>query len=146
MQRLIGNFIILHHNIYIFHTAQSVDTVSDSCILMFYLAEQLAADLVNKLHRGFGGVANPQDGLLVECFEDVGLNNFLTIVRSPDNQQHPLVIFDHTQYKNHQEGDSASEEGARSLIATLKNRKPGDHTTLLEKLRKIEGIVYMEEL
>jgi putative Mg2+ transporter-C (MgtC) family protein len=44
------------------------------------------------------------------------------------------------------EGDSASEEGARSLIATLKNRKPGDHTTLLDKIRKIEGVVHIEEL
>ena len=44
------------------------------------------------------------------------------------------------------EGDSVSEEGIRSLIATLKNKKRGDHVPLLDKIRKIEGIVYIEEL
>ena len=44
------------------------------------------------------------------------------------------------------EGGSTSEEGIRSLIVTLKSKKRGEHMTLLEKIRKIEGVVYMEEL
>ena len=44
------------------------------------------------------------------------------------------------------ESGNVPEEGVRSLIVTLKNKKRGEHMTLLEKLRKIEGIVYMEEL
>ena len=44
------------------------------------------------------------------------------------------------------ESGNVPEEGVRSLIVTLKSKKWGEHITLLEKLRKIEGIVYMEEL
>ena len=38
------------------------------------------------------------------------------------------------------------EDGSRALIATLKAKKRGDHAKLLEKIRKLEGIVYLEEL
>lgn len=38
------------------------------------------------------------------------------------------------------------EDGSRALIAALKAQKRGDHTKLLEKLRKLDGIVYLEEL
>ena len=76
---------------------------------MFYLDEQTAADFVNKLHRSFSGVTHPKDGLAVESFEYVCLNNILPIVCSPDNQQHPVVVFDHTQHQYHQKGDGASD-------------------------------------
>ena len=38
------------------------------------------------------------------------------------------------------------EDGSRALIATLKAQKRGDHAKLLEKIRKLDGIVYLEEL
>ena len=38
------------------------------------------------------------------------------------------------------------EDGSRALIAALKAKKRGDHAKLLEKIRKLEGIVYLEEL
>ena len=38
------------------------------------------------------------------------------------------------------------EDGSRALIASLKAQKRGDHAKLLEKIRKLEGIVYLEEL
>ena len=38
------------------------------------------------------------------------------------------------------------EDGSRALIAALKAQKRGDHAKLLEKIRKLEGIVYLEEL
>ena len=38
------------------------------------------------------------------------------------------------------------EDGSRALIAALKAQKRGDHAKLLEKIRKIDGIVYLEEL
>jgi putative Mg2+ transporter-C (MgtC) family protein len=44
------------------------------------------------------------------------------------------------------EQDSASEENARALIATLKCAKRTDHAPLLKKLHKIEGVLYLEEL
>ena len=38
------------------------------------------------------------------------------------------------------------EDGSRALIAALKAQKRGDHAKLLEKIRKLEGIEYLEEL
>ena len=44
------------------------------------------------------------------------------------------------------EHDSVPEDGARSLIATLKCQKRTDHLELLESIRKIEGVIYTEEI
>ena len=44
------------------------------------------------------------------------------------------------------EHDSVPEDGARSLIATLKCQKRTDHLELLEFIRKIEGVIYTEEI
>ena len=44
------------------------------------------------------------------------------------------------------EQDSASDENGRAIIATLKCTKRTDHAPLLKKLRKIEGVLYLEEL
>ena len=44
------------------------------------------------------------------------------------------------------EGGSASEEGSRGLIVTMKAKKRGEHMTILEKIRRLEGVVYIEEL
>ena len=38
------------------------------------------------------------------------------------------------------------EDGSRALIAALKAQKRGDHAKLLEKIRKLDGIVSLEEL
>jgi putative Mg2+ transporter-C (MgtC) family protein len=44
------------------------------------------------------------------------------------------------------EGGSASEEGSRGLIVTMKAKKRGEHMTILEKIRRLEGVAYIEEL
>ena len=44
------------------------------------------------------------------------------------------------------EHDSVPEDGARSLIATLKCQKRTDHLELLEFIRKIKGVIYTEEI
>jgi putative Mg2+ transporter-C (MgtC) family protein len=44
------------------------------------------------------------------------------------------------------EHDTMPEDGTRSLFATLKCKKRTDHIPLIEAIRKIEGIVYLEEL
>lgn len=44
------------------------------------------------------------------------------------------------------EQDTMPEDGTRSLIATLKCKKRNDHKSLLSKIRKVEGVVYLEEL
>jgi len=38
------------------------------------------------------------------------------------------------------------EDGSRALIASLKAQKRGDHAKLLERIRKLDGVVYLEEL
>ena len=44
------------------------------------------------------------------------------------------------------EHDSVPEDGARSLIATLKCKKRTDHISLMETIREIEGVIYLEEI
>ena len=44
------------------------------------------------------------------------------------------------------EHDTVPEDGARSLIATLKCKKRTDHIPLMESIREIEGVIYLEEL
>ena len=44
------------------------------------------------------------------------------------------------------EKDTQLEDGARPLVATLKSRKRGDHNLLIERVRKLNGIIHLEEL
>ena len=44
------------------------------------------------------------------------------------------------------EHDTVPEDGARSLIATLKCQKRIDHLVLMESIREIEGVIYLEEI
>ena len=44
------------------------------------------------------------------------------------------------------EGGSTSEEGTRGLVVTMKTKKRNEHMTILEKIRKLEGVVHIEEL
>ena len=44
------------------------------------------------------------------------------------------------------EREGAPDDGARGLVATLKTKKRRDHLTLIEKVRDIPGVQYMEEL
>ena len=44
------------------------------------------------------------------------------------------------------EHDSVPDDGARSLIATLKCKKRTEHLTLMESIREIEGVIYLEEI
>lgn len=40
----------------------------------------------------------------------------------------------------------ASEEGIRSFIVTLKSKAKRSHQLLLDKIRAVDGVVYLEEL
>ena len=44
------------------------------------------------------------------------------------------------------EQDGAAENNARGMIATLKAQKRTSHTVLMDKIRKIKGVRYLEEL
>ncbi len=50
------------------------------------------------------------------------------------------------EISNMQLEDAVPEDGSRAMIVTLKAQKRGDHTKLLEKIRKLTGVVYLEEL
>lgn len=40
----------------------------------------------------------------------------------------------------------ASDDGIRSFIVTLKSKAKRNHQLLLDKIRAVEGVVYLEEL
>jgi putative Mg2+ transporter-C (MgtC) family protein len=44
------------------------------------------------------------------------------------------------------EHDTIPDDGVRALITTLKTQKRYDHEKTMAKIRKIEGVVYLEEL
>lgn len=44
------------------------------------------------------------------------------------------------------ESDEAMEDNARSVVFTLKLRKKEDHFSILEKIKKIDGVIHLEEL
>ncbi len=44
------------------------------------------------------------------------------------------------------EQDLVAEEGVRAVIATLKTAKRDDHINLIDKIRKMDGVLYLEEL
>lgn len=46
----------------------------------------------------------------------------------------------------HFEPDGALDSNSRAIVFTLKSSKREDHLLLLEKLKRLKGIVYMEEL
>ena len=50
------------------------------------------------------------------------------------------------QVSNVQIEQSAAEGNARGMIATLKAKKRGKHEELMEKIRQIKGVRYLEEL
>lgn len=72
----------------------------------------------------------------VELANSVPLNEFLKKIRELD-----LKIED-IQF----EPDSSYEADTRAVILTLRSKKTEDHVVLREKIKKIEGVVYLEEL
>lgn len=74
--------------------------------------------------------------LYVELASGVSLGSFMQQVRALD------VQFDSIQMEN----SDGSDEGVRSFIATIRARKRVDHDLLTDDIRRIEGVVHLEEL
>ena len=74
--------------------------------------------------------------LYVELASGVSLGRFMQQVRALD------VQFDSIQMEN----SDGSDEGVRSFIATIRARKRVDHDLLTDDIRRIEGVVHLEEL
>ena len=74
--------------------------------------------------------------LYIEQAEDQNLGSLIRQIRSLDVEIEGLQV----------ENDGAIEDGARGLIATLRLRKKSNHPLLIKDIRKIDGVLYVEEL
>ena len=72
----------------------------------------------------------------VELEQSISLGHFIRDIRKLDLEIGNVQI---------DAGDSV-EHNARGIIATLKAKKRCSHTALMDKIRKIEGVTYLEAL
>jgi len=74
--------------------------------------------------------------LYIEQAEECNLGSLIRQLRSLD------VEIDGLQTEN----DGAIEDGARALIVTLRLRKKSNHPLLIKDIKKMDGVLYVEEL
>jgi len=74
--------------------------------------------------------------IYLELEENVGLSVLIKSLREMNIEISNIQM----------EQDTDPEDGVRTMVATLKSQKPCNHTTLIEKIRKIKGVSYLEEL
>ena len=74
--------------------------------------------------------------IYVELCEGLTVGAFIQKLREYD------LEVSHVQF----EEDTASEDNVRGLIATLKGKKRFNHELMMNNIRKIEGVRYLEEL
>jgi putative Mg2+ transporter-C (MgtC) family protein len=74
--------------------------------------------------------------LYIELSEELGIGALIRRIRALDLEIDDIQL----------EHDSALEEGTRAVIATLKSKKRVDHMVLMDKIRKLEGVIHLEEL
>ena len=68
--------------------------------------------------------------------EDVPLGDFIHEIRQLGLKINNIQI----------DGNGSPEEGARGFLATLRSPKRCDHDVLIENVKKIKGVSYLEEL
>ena len=73
--------------------------------------------------------------IYVELAEDIPVGDFIKGLRNLE-----------LQISNVQMEQMATESNCRAMIATLKAKKRGKHDELMEKIRQIKGVQYLEEL
>ena len=74
--------------------------------------------------------------IYVELSKELSLGTFIHRIRE---QELEITDIQH-------DGDVALDNGQRAFIATLRSPRRRSHPLLMEELRKIEGVVYLEEL
>ncbi len=74
--------------------------------------------------------------LYIEQAENHNLGSLIRQIRNLDVEIEGIQV----------ENDGAIEDGARGLIATLRLRKKSNHPLLIKDIRKIDGVLYVEEL
>ena len=85
----------------------------------------------NRMHR-----KTKDFELYIELSEELGIGALIRRIRALDLEIDDIQL----------EHDSALEEGTRAVIATLKSKKRVDHMVLMDKIRKLEGVIHLEEL
>ena len=91
----------------------------------------LLQKLDDKMHRSTKIVE-----LYIELSEEVPLGELIRGLRDLNLEIESLQT----------EKDTLLEDGVRPLVATLKTKKRGDHNLLMEKIKKIPGVMHLEEL
>lgn len=74
--------------------------------------------------------------LYVELREDVPLGGFIRDIRDMGLEMTEVQF----------EASAAIEDGARSFVATMRSQKRQNHILVMENIRKIDGVVHVEEL
>ena len=74
--------------------------------------------------------------IYLELEEAVGLNALIKALREMNVEISNIQM----------EQDTDPEDGVRTMVATLRSKKACNHLTLIERIRKIEGVSYLEEL
>ena len=72
----------------------------------------------------------------VELDETISLGDFIRQLRKMDLQIHNVQM----------EGEGALESGTRGMLATLRSPKRCNHLVLVDKIKEIKGVTYLEEL
>lgn len=72
----------------------------------------------------------------IEHSEEFSLGGLIQQIRNLDVEVDGIQL----------EGDASVEEGTRALISTLRLRKKSSHPLVLKDIRKIDGVIYAEEL
>lgn len=91
----------------------------------------LLQQLDNRMHRSTRVLE-----IYVELAKNITLGTFIHKIRELD--------LDITDIQN--DGEANMENGDRAFVATLRSRKRRNHPMLIEDIRKIEGVVHLEEL
>ena len=72
----------------------------------------------------------------IEHSEEISLGGLIQKIRNLDVEVDGIQL----------EGDASVEEGTRALISTLRLRKKSSHLLIIKDIRKIDGVIYVEEL
>ena len=99
-------------------------------IAMFFVITVLQR-MDNNMHR-----KSRQMEVYIELSNTVALGDFLRAVREKE-----LEI-----YNVQREQESDSDAGNRAYIATVKSKKRSNHLEVLEQVRSVSGVAYLEEL
>ena len=74
--------------------------------------------------------------LYIELLDTVPLGELIRSLRQLNLEIESLEL----------EKDTQLEDNAKPLIATLRTKKRGDHRVLIERIKKLNGVIHLEEL